>query len=332
MVTMRRRTALLSLTAVAGAVAGCTTAPAAPRPSAAETPAATPSPTPVFASTTRSSLTPRPVTTFTPPAGRAPAQSFAVGRRVLPFSRGADRPLPVTAWYPAAGAPGGDPTDGAAPAPGSYPLVLFSHGLTAQPSDFAAMLARWAQAGFVVIAPTYPRTSYGAAGYDPMDVLNQPADASHVLTEFLALADPLAGLVDRERIGAAGHSGGGITTAGLFSSRRDPRLRAGIIQAGTDYLSAPFAGPAAAMLMVHGRKDTTVRYDAGHTVFQAIPWSRAMLSVTDGEHVITADSFEAITGTSTEFLRWSLYGDAAAKARIPARAAVGGVATLQNQL
>ena len=41
----------------------------------------------------------------------------------------------------------------------------------------------------------------------------------------------------------------------------------------------------------------------GHAVFAAVPWSRAMLSITDGGHVTQADDFEATTVTSTEFLR-----------------------------
>ena len=87
------------------------------------------------------------------------------------------------------------------------------------------------------------------------------------------------------------------------------------------------------MMFVHGRDDDTVTYRAGRTVFEAVPWSRAMLSITDGGHVITDDGFETITATTTEFLRWSLYGDAAAKARIPgAAAAVDGVGTLADQL
>jgi dienelactone hydrolase len=335
MVTMRRRTALVGLAAaVTGAVTGCaaqrpraTTPEPSPNPSAA----ATPSTHPLYASATSSSLKPRPAVPYVPPAGTAPVQSFAVGRRDFPFAR-ADRRLPVRAWYPSVGAAGGEPVDAATPASGRFPLVLFSHGLTAQPNDFAALLTRWAQAGFIAIAPTYPHTSYGAPGFDPTDVLNQPADASAVLSQFLALADPLVQHVDRKRIAAAGHSGGGITTAGLFSSERDRRLTAGIIIAGTDFAGAPFVGPPAAMLMVHGRNDTTVRYAAGHTVFRAIPWSRAMLTITNGDHVIDADSFEAVTRTTTEFLRWSLHGDAAARSRIPSAAAVNGVATLQNQL
>ncbi len=314
-----------------GAVTGCATQRTTPAPSSNPSATAAPSTTALYASATASSLKPRRVVRYVPRAGSAPTQSFAVGRRDFTFAR-ADRRLPVRAWYPAVGVPGGEPADAATPATGRFPLVLFSHGLTSQPDDFAPMLTRWAQAGFVVIGPTYPHTSYGAAGYDPLDVLNQPADASAVLTQFLAQADPLVQQVEPNRVAAAGHSGGGITTAGLFSSARDPRLTAGIIIAGTDFTGAPFAGPGAAMLMIHGRNDTTVRYAAGHTVFRAIPWSRAMLTITDGDHVTGADSFETVTGTTTEFLRWSLYGDAAAKARIPGAAAVNGVATLESQL
>jgi fermentation-respiration switch protein FrsA (DUF1100 family) len=151
------------------------------------------------------------------------------------------------------------------------------------------VLARWAQAGFVVAGPKYPHTWYGAADFDALDIVNQPADASHVLDQLLALA-------------------------------------------GTDLRGAAFTGPAAAMLFVHGRKDTTVAYRAGHTVFEAVPWSRAMLSITDGGHVISDADFETTTSTSTEFLRWSLYGDAAARARIPSAAAIRSAATLENQL
>jgi hypothetical protein len=57
-----------------------------------------------------------------------------------------------------------------------------------------------------------------------------------------------------------------------------------------------------------------------------------MLSITDGGHVTQADDFEATTMTSTEFLRWALYGDAAARGRIPAAARTGDVATLETDL
>lgn len=306
-----------------------------PRPAANASPPPAPTRRPILASTAGSPLAPREVTAYTPPAGTAPAQSFAVGRRDLHVDRGTGRPLPVRIWYPAIGTPGGEPADDPTPAGGRFPVVLFSHGLTTRPTDYAPMLIRWAQVGFVVAGPTYPHTSYGAPHYDPEDIANQPADASHVLGRLLALDtadDPLAGHLDTDRIAAAGHSAGGITTAGLFSAERDDRLRAGIILAGTDFRGTPFTGPPAALLFVHGRRDPSVAYDAARTVFAAVPWPRALLTITAGGHVTTGADFEAVTGTSTEFLRWSLYGDPAARSRIPAKAAVDGVATLDDQL
>jgi dienelactone hydrolase len=227
-------------------------------------------------------------------------------------------------WYPARAG---------VPASGRFPVILFSHGLNSAPGDFNDMLQSWAQAGFVVAAPAYPHTSRDAEEFDSGDLVNQPADASSVLDQLLALGgDPLGAILDPNRLAAGGHSGGGITTDGLFSARRDERLKAGVVISGTDFQGAPFAGPSAAMLFVHGTKDDSVTYRAGHAVFAAVPWSRAMLTITDGGHDIDGNSFNAITGTSIEFLRWSLYGDAAAKARIPGAAAVDGVATLENQL
>ncbi|MEV4640454.1 chlorophyllase [Actinoplanes sp. NPDC049548] len=330
---MRRRTLLLGLAGVAGAggLAACTAETGVGMAGATS---ASASAAPILASTTASSLAPRDVTApYTPPSGTAPATPYPVGRKVLQLSRG-DRALPTTVWYPAAGtAPATPaPTADAPAASGRFPLVLFSHGLTSQPGDYEAMLARWAQAGFVVAGPTYPKTSYGVADLDPLDIVNQPADASHVIDALLAQGGPTSAIIDPGRLAAAGHSAGGITTAGLFSARRDERLKAAVVLAGTDFQGTPFTGPAAAMLFVHGRKDETVTYRAGHAVFAAVPWSRAMLSITEGGHVTESADFEATTGTSAEFLRWALYGDAAAKARIPEAAASGGVATFENQL
>lgn len=290
---------------------------------------------PILGSTTDSSLAPQRVTKYTPPRGSAPTTAFAVGRRDFGFSRGADRPLPTRVWYPAQGAvpQSPDPVDGAAPATGRFPLIMFSHGLTSGPDDFAALLSRWAQAGFVVAAPRFPRTSYGAENFDENDIVHQPEDVEYVLNQLLALpGDPLRAVVDPNRLAAGGHSGGGITTAGLFSAHRDERLKAGLVIAGTDFQGSPFTGPTAAMLFVHGGQDDTVTFRAGHTVFEAVPWSRAMLEIPDGGHVITDDSFEAITGTTTEFWRWSLYGDTTARNRIMTAAQTGDVAELEDQL
>jgi dienelactone hydrolase len=336
---MRRRTLIFGLAAAAAGTGGLAACTSETDLGISGATTASASAAPILASTTASSLTPQSITTpYAPAAGTAPAQAYAVGKRVYStFNRGADRPLPTTVWYPAAGAAPGTgpaPVSDAAAASGRFPLVLFSHGLTGEPADYADILARWAQAGFVVAGPTYPHTHYEAPDFQATDIVNQPADASSVIDQLLALdaSDPVRAIIDPDRIAAAGHSGGGITTVGLFSAARDERLKAGVVLAGTDFQATPFTGPAAAMLFIHGKKDTTVTWRAGHTVFEAVPWSRAMLSITDGGHVTDSAAFEPTTRTSTEFLRYALYGDPTAKARIPTAAAADDTATLENQL
>jgi fermentation-respiration switch protein FrsA (DUF1100 family) len=272
------------------------------------------------------------------PTGVAPARSFPVGVRTLSVNRGGTRPLPVTIWYPAADPGGPQPP----PASGRFPVVLFSHGLTGCPADYAPLLTAWAAAGFVVAAPAYPHTSRGVARLDVLDVVNQPADASYVLTEVLALnrraGDPLRGRLDPDRVAAAGHSAGGITTIGLFTAGRDVRLDAGIVLAGAALgVGTAFTGPAAPQLFVHGQADDVVSYPAGKAAYDAVPWPKAMLSLPDGDHgrgIMSAGNraFGIVVDTTVEFLRWTLYGDPAAKRRLPAIATRGGLATLDDRL
>ncbi|WP_438862117.1 alpha/beta hydrolase family protein [Paractinoplanes aksuensis] len=247
--------------------------------------------------------------------GAAPRQAFAVETRTLRLQRGADRPLPTTVWQPK-----GD---------GPFPLILFSHGLGGKPSDYRNLLTAWARAGFVVAAPAYPHTSASATDFNVLDVINQPADATHVITRTLA---ELGAAVDKSRIAAAGHSAGGVTTIGLFSGARDERLRAGVILAGRQILPQPFTGPEAPLLFVHGRRDNTVTYADGQAAYSAVQWPKAFLSVTNGGHVASGRSLDVIATTSTDFWRWTLYGDQPARDRLEPDATRGGLATLQDNL
>jgi poly(3-hydroxybutyrate) depolymerase len=288
----------------------------------ADEPAPTTAPSVTAPSVTAPSATAAPPSVAPSKRGAAPTSSFAIARRQVKFSRGKARPLPTTIWYPEA--------------PGPFPLVLFSHGLTSEPSAYASILTAWARAGFVVAAPAYPHTAYGVRDLNALDIVNQPADASYVIGQVLRLAtkdgDPLRGRIDPARIAAAGHSAGGITTIGMFSGNRDDRLVAGIVLSGERVLTVPFTGPAAAMLFVHGKLDTTVPYANGLKVFQAVPWSRAMMSVTKGGHVSITKDFGPVIATTTDFLRWSLYGDAAARSRLKGDATKGGRATWTDRL
>ncbi|MFI9643641.1 alpha/beta hydrolase family protein [Micromonospora sp. NPDC051925] len=273
-------------------------------------------------------------------AGTAPAEAFAVGVRQLKLNRGGDRPLPVTLWYPARGTAGEAAQRDATAATGRFPVVAFSHGLNGRPADYQALLTRWAAAGFVVAAPAFPHTGKGSDG-NVLDVLNQPADVSYVLDKVLALetkaGDPLRGRLATDRVAAAGHSAGGATTIGLFTTWRDKRLAAGVVFAGTGLgVGTAFAGAAAPQLIVHGQADKVVDYAAGKAVYDAVPWPKAMLSLPKGDHgqALLGDgaALRVVSDTTVEFLRWTLYGDEAAKDRIPAEAARGGLATLDDRL
>ncbi|SCG57879.1 alpha/beta hydrolase family protein [Micromonospora inositola] len=295
------------------------------------------------APTVRSAPTPPPkATTPAPrvPAGHAPTAAFAVGVRQLKLNRDGDRPLPVTLWYPARGAAGGAPERSAPAATGRFPVVMFSHGLGARPEDYQLLLSRWAAAGFVVAAPRFPHTGTGGDG-SVLDVLNQPADVSYALTQVLALDakadDPLHGRLDPERVAAAGHSAGGVTTIGLFTAGRDERLDAGIVFAGTALgVGTAFAGAAAPQLFVHGEADEVVNYAAGKAVYDAVPWPKAMLSLPKGDHgralLTDGKALRVVSDTTVEFLRWTLYGDAKARDRLPADATRGDLATLDDHL
>jgi dienelactone hydrolase len=330
---MGRRTfaSLMVVLGAAGALAACgggtgqtasAPAPATSAPSESPTPAATTTTTkpPRKAAVSDS----RALIAATPSPGVAPVTTFAITQRLVKFSHGSDRPLPTTIWAPADSAPG------------PFPLVLFSHGLTGAPADYAQILKTWAAAGFVVAAPAYPHTSHGVADPEPLDVANQPGDASSVITQVLALnsktGDPLHARIDVTRIAAAGHSAGGITTVGLFTADRDDRLKAGLVLAGEQLIPGSWDGPPAPMLFVHGKQDKTVPYAQGLAAFSSVPWSRAMLTITSGGHVNTASNIGPVLSTTTDFLRWSLYGDPAARARLKADATKGGIGTWKDQL
>ncbi len=197
-----------------------------------------------------------PTTTTTDAAARVAAtvgRTFAVGETTTEYvdstrptsASGSwpgapSRTFPVTIWYPvnADGSP--DRADG------PFPLVLFSHGYAVTPATYRELLTRWAAAGYVVAAPTYPLLSGEPAGPDHVDYARSFADARFVLTRLLADAavapgaagvagaPVFAGLVDPDRVAAAGHSDGEAVAYGIGFLRccRDPRVRAVVAMAG----------------------------------------------------------------------------------------------------
>ena len=214
---------------------------------------------------------------------------------------------------------------GTAPADGRFPLVLFSHGLHGSPVRYAAAIAGWASAGFVVAAPVYPFTGLGAGHFDRDDVVNQPGDAAYVIKQVRRLdrkvGDQLAGHLDVDRVAAVGHSAGGYTTTGLFVKRHPSWLRAGVVIAGW-LAPGAYGGPQASMLFIQGARDTVVPVEQGRAAYDAVPWWKSYVLLPDSWHAdyMTpgAKQYRRMDSTVTDFLRWTLDGDETAHLRLPA--------------
>ncbi|MEU7620021.1 alpha/beta hydrolase [Micromonospora rifamycinica] len=265
-----------------------------------------------------------------PPARHAPDQARPVAVRTLTVDPTGPRPLPVTLWYP---------TERGRVAPGRFPVVVHSHGLRSLPELHTALATRWAAAGFVVAAPAYPYTSRRATRFSRADVRNQPADAWRLIRHLVRLdaraGDPLAGHLDVGRFAATGHSAGGFTTAGMFTSGHSARLRSGVIIAGGG-LAGAFAGPAAPLLFVHGTADPVVPLTVGQAGYQRATGPKAFLGVLGqghGEYLTPGrPGFDQVLAATTDFLRWTLYDDRDAGRRLRADAVHPGVTTFDDRL
>lgn len=258
-----------------------------------------------------------------------------------------NRTIPVRVWYPAL-APNADaatdddfssvndptPQFDAPPATGSgpFPLIVFSHGLGASPALYGDLLASWAAAGYVVAAPAFPLSKQDApGGADAGDVSNQPADVSVVIARAIELSRSadgraLAGMIDGEHVGVAGHSNGGITTAGIIGQTCcfDDHVDAAIIFAGTSQL---FPGGTfdwsrtPPLLVVHGEKDTLIPLDEGKRLYNNARAPKGLLTLLDGDHTsfVFRDSrgFPITAKATLDFWNGYLKADAAAIAALP---------------
>ncbi|WP_174529355.1 alpha/beta hydrolase family protein, partial [Micromonospora maritima] len=284
------------------------------------------------------------------PAGdrAAPERPYAVGLRQFTVDPGGPRPLPVTVWYPVDRAASAGPVTAPSAAPdvraaapvaaGRFPVVVFSHGLRSLPALHAQLTTRWAAAGFVVAAPTYPRTNLRARGFTRDDVRNQPADAWRLVRHLVRLGarpgDPLGAHLAVDRFAAAGHSAGGHTTLGMFAAGHPSPVRAGIVIAG----GRPVVGlvrPLAPMLFVHGAADRVVPESIGRAAYARCLGPAAFLSLPGqghGEYLGPGrPGFTQVLATTTDFLRWTLYADRAALHRLPTDATAPGTTTFTTR-
>jgi dienelactone hydrolase len=247
-------------------------------------------------------------------AGPAPATPFKVGVRRYSWTRGS-RQVTTFVFYPAAGTPGGSPVVDAPPAEGVFPVYNYTHGLGGNPenSTFAPELAA---AGFIVPAPHFQHS------LNDVNSGNTSRDVSQALTNTLALntSGPLAGHINTTiGVGVCGHSMGGMTTHGLLTAWPDSRIISANPQSCLD-MGTPSSSVNAKVLFVHGDQDPTTAYSSGRQAYNEITWPKAFLTFLGGGHSSFWDD-RRFRNTVVDWARWTMYGDTAARDRLPADAA-----------
>jgi predicted dienelactone hydrolase len=315
-----------------------------------------------------STVTPAVAVTTAPtkaqPPKVAPIGKYAVGKVSETFVDGSrpteangdvpalpNRTLLTAVYYPAKGAPADKPVENA-PAEtkrGPYPLILFSHGLYARGVFYEDVLKTWASAGYVVAAPDYPLSNQGARGgvyfsKGVGDTKNQPADASFVINEVMKLDKHgrRLGGIDPKRIGASGHSLGGITTYGVAYSSccRDKRVKAAIPMSGIGGVVEPleqyFRNGQTPLLALHGNRDGTVPIAGDINTFTRAQTPKFFMTFIGAGHVQpflggTDPQATALKQSTVDFWDRYLKDDKSALGKLRTHANVAGSASLDER-
>ena len=233
---------------------------------------------------------------------------YAVGERVITFvdrsrtvtfpGRGPEpRTLVTVVRYPVTGSPGRVDLRNAPPdrAAGPFPLVVFGHGFAVTPATYYRLLHAWAQAGYVVAAPVFPRENANApGGPDEADLINQPRDVSVVISGLLAANASrgalLRGTIEPREVAVSGQSDGGETALAVAYDRsyRDRRVRAAVILSGAQIPSVAalaFGRGEPALLAAQGTADQVNRPANTYAFFALAQRPKFLLTLLGAPHL-----------------------------------------------
>jgi len=112
--------------------------------------------------------------------------------------------------------------EGAAPAPGRFPLLIFSHGMSSLPEMYLWLFEGLTARGFVVAGVAHPRDNYNdkSGSFGDAELVERPRHVT-ALIDGVASDALLASSIDAAKIGIVGHSAGGYTALLAVGGRPD---------------------------------------------------------------------------------------------------------------
>ena len=110
----------------------------------------------------------------------------------------------------------------AAPAPGRFPLLIFSHGMSSLPELYLWLFEGLAARGFVVAGVAHPRDNYNdkSGSFGDAELVERARHVTALIDGVLG-DTLLASSIDASRIGIVGHSAGGYTALLAAGARPD---------------------------------------------------------------------------------------------------------------
>lgn len=111
-------------------------------------------------------------------------------------------------------------------------VIVFSHGLSSRPEDFAKRAIHLASYGYVVVMPQHPGSDilktkdfingYTREIFEKNEFINRPLDISFLLDELTRLNESqFQGKLNLDNVGVAGHSFGGYTALAIGGAEFD---------------------------------------------------------------------------------------------------------------
>jgi dienelactone hydrolase len=184
-----------------------------------------------------------------------------------------------------------DAFSGVPVAPGSFPVVLFSHGYGGYPEQSTFLTAHLATWGMIVVAADQLERDLSAVILGHASAVEPKADVSEQLSALAyvkqldsAQGSLFFGHVDYAKVASLGHSAGGGTA--VLVAAADPAIRGWVALAGVPVAQPSIPVPS---LMISGSLDKTVPTSQVRTFYNSVKGHKALLVIDGYGHNVFDD-------------------------------------------